>query len=305
MPTYSAHGLVVDSELRLPELERVDGEPDVQIRIGEVPEPPAERLEDGRVEDGQMYRVGDGNYIAFTGTGAVHGTDGDRLVIEPEEGVDQGLLRWFTLCQGFRILLHQRGYVVLHASATVVDDRAVAFVGKSGKGKSTTVAAWYAEGHPVLADDVTAIDPDTGFVLPSFPKIKLDPESASVVDADLTPAEKSDVLPRRYYATAQEERADPVPLGGVYVLDEGPEIRIEDVPPAEQAYRLMCESASAYQSGADEAVESHFEDCVRLSQRAPVKRLERPHEFETLPDVVRTVKADLQETPVPRPASEG
>lgn len=292
MPTYSVHALVVDSELRLPELRRVEAEPDVRLRVGEVPETP-----DQQVEDGKMYRAGDGHYLRFTGAGAVYGTDGDRLVVELEDGTDPDpdLFRWFALSHGFRILLYQRGYVVLHASATVVDGRAVAFLGKSGQGKSTTVAAWHAAGYPVLSDDVVAVDPDTGLVTPSFPKIKLDPESVPEVDADLTPAERNDAISRQYYATSREYRDDPVPLGNVYLLADGPELRIEELPPAKQAYLLMRESASAYHAGDDEAVESHFDDCVRLSSTVPVKRLERPRTFDALPELVSAVEADLGE----------
>jgi hypothetical protein len=301
MPTYFAHGLVVDSELRLPELERAEehGEPDVRIRVGDVPKEP-----DEETEDGKMYPVEDGLYLTFEGTGEVYGTDGELLVVEPEDDVDPGLFRWFTLCQGFRVLLHQRGHVVLHASATVVDGCAVTFLGKSGKGKSTTVAAWYASGYPILSDDVTAVDPETGLVNPSFPKIKLDPESASMFEADLTPAEKSDTLPRRYYAASQGYWDEAIPLGAIYVLDDGPELRIEDIPPAEQAYRLMCESASGYQSASDDAAESHFNDCVRLSELVPVKRLERPREFDILPELVQAVKSDLRETSVAKRAKK-
>ena len=50
---------------------------------------------------------------------------------------------------GFVLLL--RGLVSLHASAIVVDDAAIAFVGPAGAGKSTTAAAFSARGFSVLA----------------------------------------------------------------------------------------------------------------------------------------------------------
>lgn len=299
MPTYLAHGLVVDSDLELPVVKRVKEDADVRIRVEEVPTTPNEP-----VEDYKMYRVGDGHYLKLSGTAAIYGVDGQQLVVEPEDGADPDLLRWFVLGQGFRMLLHQRGYVVLHASATVVDGRAVAFLGESGQGKSTTIAAWYASGYPVLSDDVTAVDPETRLVTPGFPQVKLDSESASSIDTDISPVEKRSDLPRRYYDAPDEYPTEAVPLGGLYLLADGPEVRVDALPSSEQPYRLMCASVSTYHSADDERVETHLDDCVQLASKVPVKRLERPREFDVLPEVVRAVESDLRGTPTPENARE-
>lgn len=50
------------------------------------------------------------------------------------------------------------GLELLHASAVVLGDRAVAFVGESGAGKSSIVAHLVAQGAGFLADDVLAIE---------------------------------------------------------------------------------------------------------------------------------------------------
>ena len=54
--------------------------------------------------------------------------------------------------------LHLRGTPCLHASAVVVDGRAVAFLGHSGAGKSTTAASFVHRGYRALTDDVLALD---------------------------------------------------------------------------------------------------------------------------------------------------
>lgn len=299
MPTYSAYALSIDSDLRFPGFQPVAEEPDVSIRVGDVPATP-----DQPVEDYKMYRVEGGHYLKLSGTGAIYGEDGQTLIVEPESGVDSDLLRWFVLGQGFRMLLHQREYVVLHASATVIDGRAVAFLGESGRGKSTTTAACYAAGYPVLTDDVAAVNPDTCLVKPGFPHVKLDSESASIIEADVAPVEERGDLSRQYYTAPDGSRTDPVPLGGLYFLEDGEEVRISPLPPSEQPYRLMCSSASAYHSASDDEVETHLDECVQLASKVPVKQLERPREFDVLPDVVRAIGADLRETPTPEQAKE-
>ena len=56
------------------------------------------------------------------------------------------------------LLLLLRKQLVLHASAVRLDDAALAFVGQSGRGKST-MAAWMAGvGAQLISDDVLAVD---------------------------------------------------------------------------------------------------------------------------------------------------
>ena len=63
------------------------------------------------------------------------------------------------------ILLRLRGVTCLHASAVAFGEKAVAFVGSEGAGKSTTAAALARRGHAVLSDDVVALAERNGIVL--------------------------------------------------------------------------------------------------------------------------------------------
>jgi hypothetical protein len=56
------------------------------------------------------------------------------------------------------VLLTLRGQTVLHASAVAIDGAAIAFVGQSGRGKSTLAALMCLEGADLVTDDVLAID---------------------------------------------------------------------------------------------------------------------------------------------------
>lgn len=292
MSPYTAYGLVIDSEVELPELESCgsDSDPDVRVRLGTVSDSP-----DEPVEEGHLYRVQGGHFVRFENIGTMLVRDGRTVVLEPTDDADPEALRQFVLGRGLRLLLHQRGYVVLHASTAIIGGEAVAFLGESGQGKSTTAAGFYGEGHPVIADDVTPVDPKTAEVLPGFQQVKLDRRAAESVGTALGSANASDFA-RRYYRVPSEYDADPVPLGCIYLLDDGPDIRIDPIPPGGRPYHLMRSSASAYRSIDDDAVETDLEDCARLSSKVPVKRLERPRTFERLPDLVAAVETDLAET---------
>ncbi len=74
------------------------------------------------------------------------------------------------------IILHQRGFLVLHGSAVQMDDGAVAFLGRCGDGKSTITAALNNKGYSIISDDVLPVKLDENnipLLFPSFPTIKL------------------------------------------------------------------------------------------------------------------------------------
>jgi hypothetical protein len=90
---------------------------------------------------------------------------GREIIVDPIPGLEDKVLRLFVLGPALAVLLHQRGRLVLHASAAAIAGEVVAFMGRSGWGKSTAAAALYTRGHSIVADDVTAVqvNTDTGF----------------------------------------------------------------------------------------------------------------------------------------------
>ncbi len=58
------------------------------------------------------------------------------------------------------LLLVLRGACVLHGSAVEVDGQAIAFVGPSGVGKTTSAALGMSAGHRLVSDDLVRLEPD-------------------------------------------------------------------------------------------------------------------------------------------------
>jgi hypothetical protein len=83
-------------------------------------------------------------------------------------------------------VLRLRGGVPLHASAVVIDERAVLFAGSPGAGKSSTAAAFALLGCPVLSDDIVVIADEGGVMLahPSHGHLSVWPDSAEGLFAD-------------------------------------------------------------------------------------------------------------------------
>ena len=125
---------------------------------------------------------------------------------------------------GFVLLL--RGSVCLHASAIAVGNQAIALVGSSGAGKSTTAAAFAHLGYGVLSEDVVALaqQGQVFLVQPAYPRIRLWPESVTALYG------AEDALPcltptwnKRYLDLTGDGcrfQQEPLPLAAIYILDE-------------------------------------------------------------------------------------
>ncbi|WP_042699096.1 hypothetical protein [Azospirillum sp. B506] len=170
-------GLRVTSDLPLPELPPWTGDDrsaDLDIRLGEVPD----TLDDGAVIHPLVQVAPDGRCrFALAAVGAyLVSSDGREVIVSPAPGAEDAEIRLFLFGTVFAMVCHRRGLLPLHACCVRVGDKAVAFAGDSGVGKSTLAATLWTRGYPLLADDVTVVDmnaPGGPRVLPAFPRVKL------------------------------------------------------------------------------------------------------------------------------------
>lgn len=197
-----------------------------------------------RTADGRFYRLryADGTEFRVDAAGTrVACTWPAALTLE-----DAATYLLGSIC-GF--VLRLRGIPSLHASAVVLQDRAVAICGPAGSGKSTTAAAFAARGRPVLADDVVPLLVGPGGVRaqPAYPHLRLWPDVLPALGADDLPLLTPNWDKRfRDLAADGAFHAAPLPLGAVYVLggreaDGAP--RLEPMEPMDAVLTLV---ANAY-----------------------------------------------------------
>jgi hypothetical protein len=285
---HQAFALTIASDIPLHELPPGSGAPDVEVTLGPVD---VERPAAGqwRIE----AAPGDVRGWIPEG-GGFHVRDGRRIVIDPMPGADERALRLGIVGPLLGVVLTQLGRFVLHASSVVIDGRAVAFSGPSGRGKSTLATALARAGHPLVADDITVIDTTGGrpVVLPGFARVKLWPDSANVLGED---AEALPLLhPARTKRSLQlaEFHGHPVPLARCYLLEDGPtEESLQ--PPAREAVLALIgstyQSQWLHQTGASAANLLH---CTALAASGVVRRLRRRRDFAALPEVLRFIEED-------------
>src|SRR5215203_2307144 len=125
---------------------------------------------------------------------------------------------------GFVLLL--RGLVCLHASAIVIENEAIAFLGPAGSGKSTTAAAFSDRGYSILAEDVVTLDDrvDHFLVQPAYPCIRLWPASVKALYGTETHLPKlTPNWDKRYLDLTQRPeqfQQKSLPLAAIYQLSE-------------------------------------------------------------------------------------
>lgn len=200
------------------------------------------------------------------------------------------------------LLLRLRSITCLHASAVSFGDRAAAFVGAEGAGKSTTAAALARRGHRVLSDDVVALAEREGtfYVMPAYPYLCLWPDSVETLYGSsdalprLTPNWEKRCLTLGDRGTLFEERA--LPLGAIYILvnrrtDSAPCVEEISAPKA-----LLTLVANTYASNMLDREMRAMEFAVlgRLVSSVAIRQLCAHQDAHRLEELCQLVTQDFQ-----------
>lgn len=166
---YSVFGLVIESELALPELSPADGPADVSIVFGRVPAV----LAAPRVRT-PWYEAAKGQFLLkVDGVARYHVADGSVITIEPHLAAQKKDIRVFLFSSVFAALLQQREYLVLHGSAVVIAGKGVVLAGHSGSGKTAIALALHDKDCHFITDEICAISRQNGktVVYPGLPEL--------------------------------------------------------------------------------------------------------------------------------------
>lgn len=314
----SIYGLGLQSNVSIAGLRglRTPSNIDVSLTIGSLPpeseafatEPPdeffvADDLDTNGLPSVRVSRRAQGRFFR------IEYSDGTVVVVE-----SNGAAIWARGCHGATVedtatyllgpvlgfLLRLRGVTCLHASAVVVDGRAVAFVGPAGAGKSSTAAAFARAGYPVLADDVVPLHRhgDRFTAQPGYPRLRLWPDSGESLFG------KAGALPRitptwdkRYLdlnGPGVRFEREPMELAAVYLL--GARAAMAEIRPLDKRAALISlvrETCAARLL--DRALRAtEFEFLGRLVDSVPVRRLHAPDDLGRISQACDAVIGDLE-----------
>lgn len=239
--TYELYGLAIRSEVPLPcpvRLADHDAEVAWEIRLAtdnaiDVSADAtlvSQRSCDLPCHDGAVYsrirRGPTGSWFWWERAGTFFvPASNDRVEVTPEPDHSLRAIGLMLIGQVAGLMMARRGITSLHASAVVVDGKAVAFIAPPGSGKSTLAAGFVARGASLLTDDVLPLaragDDIVG--LPSLPMMKVWHDTAHhTLDLDVVPEMKGGVAVEKSLVTDRAQlrfAEDPAPLRAIYVVD--------------------------------------------------------------------------------------
>ena len=276
---YTAFGLQISSEPELPGLMPGTGKPDLTIRFGEVPS----NLPEPVKGKGVVYELNNNSFLLkVPGVARFLVKDGHEIVIEKEKNSTEVDLGWFTINTPIGVLLYQRGYLPMHASAIEVKGGCVIFTGVSGVGKSTILASFHQHRYPVLADEICAVslsDKGIPYVHPGVAYIYLWRDVLDHFEKDVSTLKHRHNNPEKYKVPIDEKfYTMPLPLVRVYILStkntEG--IVIEEIKGQE---KFLPVKQNAYRYRIGDAISNpaaSFNMQTSIGKHAIVKRISRP-----------------------------
>lgn len=221
--------------------------------------------------------------------------DGLVATCTPVPGVNDATTQHLYLNQVLPLALSKQGKLVFHASAVEIGGVGVAFMGESGRGKSTLAASFATSGFRFLTDDGLMVEAcDDGYrIMPSHPSIRLWQDSEAALIAPDTPTAPALEFTSKSRFLAGEIIPfcdSPRPLRRVYFLGDGsaPEVMFQRMRPAEALIELVKHSF-LLDIEEREMLAAHFDELSSLANLPIYYRLDYPRRFEELARVRQAI----------------
>ncbi|MEB3826586.1 serine/threonine protein kinase [Phormidium sp. CCY1219] len=317
---YTAYGLTLEANHPLPGLisAKADAPVDIWVELNgvfELPSPDVEEFSSGvnliSKEDGTYF------HLWFRGDGQIDfeiDSEGSHIFVSWERSVIEEITA-MLLGPALACALRLRGTLCLHACVVGIGGQAIAIVGESGVGKSTTAATLASRGYAILSDDIAVVcsRAEYFFVQPGYPRIRLWPKTINALygsEADLPRvfsfSEKRFVdLRDNSGSTALSAsstprwqfQGEPLPLAAIYVLEpRQPGLAkptVEPIPPAMAVMELMAQRSANHLKLDMDKQAREFAALSRVATTVPVRKITRSDSLEALPQLCDAIVKDV------------
>jgi hypothetical protein len=277
---YQAYGLTFQSDQPVDSLLAVE-EQNAQVTINR-----------GRVEDHigqQIFTTSHANWRAAKDIFSLEienvakylVRNGNEIWIEAAPAASDDDINAFLISSAFAALLQQRRLLTLHASAIMTDRGSVLFVGLSGSGKSTTLAALADMGYEMVTDDIAALgvaDDGTAEIIPSFPFARLREDALARLGKSKEDYSRLRSKVEKYIVPMDGFDAAPKPVQRIFLLDinEKPEIDVKPLGFTDAFYWLSYFTFRKRFYDGLQLGDFHFQQLSRLVQSTSVHQICRP-----------------------------
>ncbi|MGD1912324.1 MAG: serine/threonine protein kinase [Rivularia sp. (in: cyanobacteria)] len=312
---YRIYGLTIQTNQALPGLipASSDGTVDVWVDLMGESQPPSAEVE--AVSSGlNLLSKENGNYfhLWFRGDGQLDfeiNSQGDRIwaswtrsVLEEVSGLLLGQVLGCTL--------RLRGTLCLHACVVKIAQHAIAIVGETGAGKSTTAAALAKRGHSILSDDIAVLNYSARdwLVEPGYPRLRLWPKSINALYGSEIGLERIFSFSEKRFvdlthnSSKRQFHREPLPLAAIYILGERQEVvipAIEPISPMEAVMMLMRHRSINHLKLDSDKQAREFAGFSRMAVKVPVRKVTPRNNLEALPQLCDLLEEDLNNIILP------
>lgn len=259
----------------------------VPVTEGPVPEP----WDAAIVEEPTLWADAD-RMLFRSGEAAVFVT-ADSLTLDAPGAELRATYDWLAYATGARALLTLRRRFNLHATLVVSPaGEAVAILGDSTAGKSTTTIALVRRGWRLAADDIVEVvpGPDGLTAHPVDRPIHLSDDAARLLDADLADGRPLRVVDKRVYRLGADLAPRPLRALAVLTTHAGPGgVSVERIDPL-AAVPTVAAAADRYRIGRlPEHREAFLRWTTEVCRHSTLTHVSRPQGQDTVDQVADAV----------------
>lgn len=220
--------------------------------------------------------------------------DEQEIHCYPNLAVPAETIRHLLLDHMLPRLLSRRLHISLHGSAVATPAGAIAFLGSSGRGKSTLATSFWHAGYRLLTDDCLAITTakERFFCVPSYPGVRAWADTTQRYQATGRTRVVAHYTAKHRIELAANSTVfstTPVPLHQLYILSEPSEaddgtITIKPMSPQEGLIELV---RHTYRLDASDQIQltREFANLSDLVTQCAIFRLTHPRNYDLLPAV--------------------
>lgn len=294
MNFYTAYELRICADLQIPELlswqDGVENDADLKIFKQDI----QESLMQSMPQVGPfLYSESNKMLIHIPDIALFLVESGNKITYKMLANSNEDDLRVFLISSCLGAILLQRDLFVLHGNVIKVGAGCIACVGHSTAGKSSLAAAFMQHGHPVVSDDVCAIN-QNGEAIPGIPRIKLNEDISKKLNIDTAGLKsiRNNFEGKYSLALGDKFYAERLPLLAVYELSAGIRENVVIKKQTNRFERFAVLKRHLYRPRLVRVIQDqafNLKNCSHIAEKVHVSRIQRPkHKFtlEELRDLI-------------------
>jgi hypothetical protein len=300
---FRAYRLLIAASVPIPEMtadeSSPDSTPDVLIAAGDFPDEIPNPLSSSAVHQVSAQAL----LLRVAGVGRYLVREGREILFDPDPAATPHDVRVFLLGTCLGALLHQRGFLVLHASGIATERGSVLFAGASGAGKSTLLGDLLRRGYKMIVDDVCAVRFDEAgvpIVVPSYPRTRLWADAAERFAIDTSNLPRTRPSWNKFERQVTDQFSDrEVKLTHVFDLAgpfDGTEFSIERLGSIDAFSTLLANTYRGILLDGMDLRASHFTLASRAARAVDVIRVRRPAASSGVAELADLILAYLSDT---------